>query len=61
MDVNDLLYGLAAMDPRTTHGGTPAELRCRYIFKYYNKSQSGYLNLEELKYVTVTVLNLLHF
>jgi hypothetical protein len=49
--VDDMLHGLAAMDPRTTHGGVPAELRCRYIFKYYNVSQSGHLDLEELKYV----------
>ena len=46
-----MLHGLAAMDPRTTHGGIPAELRCRYIFKYYNATETGYLNLEELKYV----------
>ena len=50
MDVNDVLHGMAAMDPRTVHGGVPAELRCRYIFKYYNVSQTGFLNLDELKY-----------
>ena len=48
--MNDVLHGLAAMDPRTGHGGTPAELRCRYIFSYYNKTRSGSLNLDELKY-----------
>ena len=53
MDIDDILHGLAAMDPRTTHGGIPAELRCRYIFKYYNASETGYLNLDELKYVNV--------
>jgi len=30
----DILYGLAAIDPGTPHGGPPAEIRCRYIFRY---------------------------
>ncbi len=37
---NDLLLGLAAMEPSTQHGGTPAEQRCRYIFRYYTFSDS---------------------
>ena len=35
LNYNDLLLGLAAMEPTTQHGGTPAEQRCRYIFRYY--------------------------
>ncbi len=37
---NDLLLGLAAMEPGTQHGGTPAEQRCRYIFRYYTFNDS---------------------
>ena len=32
---SEFLIGLAAMDPQTQHGSTPAEQRCRYIFRYY--------------------------
>ncbi len=32
---NEFLIGLACMDPNTQHGSTPAEQRCRYIFRYY--------------------------
>lgn len=44
-----LLLGLAAMEPTTQHGGAPAEQRCRYIFRYYDQDQDGYLQFEEFK------------
>ena len=37
---NDLLVALAAMEPSTQHGGTPAEQRCRYIFRFYTFNDS---------------------
>ena len=35
LSFNDFLFGMAALEPNTQHGGTPAEQRCRYIFRYY--------------------------
>jgi hypothetical protein len=29
------------------HGGFSGEMRCRYIFKFYNKTHSDKLNFEE--------------
>ncbi|KAG1662723.1 hypothetical protein GQR58_020773 [Nymphon striatum] len=49
LHIKDLILGLAAMEPNIQHGGVPAELRCRYIFRYYNESSSGYLSREEFK------------
>ncbi|CAM2698450.1 unnamed protein product [Rotaria socialis] len=45
----DYLIGLAAMDPNTSHGGTPAELRCRYIFRFYNAKNTGLMSIEEFR------------
>jgi hypothetical protein len=30
----DFLSGIAVIEPGTQHGGPPAEVRCRYIFRY---------------------------
>jgi diadenosine tetraphosphatase ApaH/serine/threonine PP2A family protein phosphatase/Ca2+-binding EF-hand superfamily protein len=45
----DYLLGLAAMEPCTQHGGAPAELRCRYIFRYYNQMNDGQLHPSEFR------------
>ena len=45
----DVLLGLSAMEPATPHGGTPAELRCRYIFRYYDRDCDGHLSTEEFR------------
>lgn len=45
----DYLLGLAALDPNTQHGGIPAEQRCRYIFRYYNKTNNQRLTFDEFK------------
>jgi len=47
----DVLLGLAAMEPSTQHGGMPAEMRCRYIFRYYDRNADGHLQFEEFKWV----------
>ncbi|CAM4864746.1 unnamed protein product [Rotaria socialis] len=48
---SDYLLGLAAMDPSTSHGGAPAEQRCRYIFRFYNLKNTGSMTLEEFRQV----------
>lgn len=46
---HELLLGLAAMDRSTAHGGHSGELRCGYIFRYYDQNHDGYLNAAELR------------
>ncbi|CAF1531624.1 unnamed protein product, partial [Adineta steineri] len=46
---SDYLLGLAAMDPSTSHGGAPAEQRCRYIFRFYNIKNNGNMSVEEFR------------
>jgi len=45
---HELLLGLAAMDRSTAHGGHVGELRCAYIFRYYDSNRDGQLNVSEL-------------
>lgn len=45
----DYLLGLAAMEPCTQHGGAPAELRCRYIFRYYDENGDSQLEMSEFR------------
>lgn len=45
----DVLLGMAALEPTTQHGGMPAEMRCRYIFRYYDKNADGFLQFAEFK------------
>lgn len=46
---HELLLGLAAMDRATAHGGQSGELRCAYIFRYYDTNGDGLLNAKELR------------
>lgn len=34
LSYREFLFILAAIDPYTAHGGGPAEIRCRYMFRY---------------------------
>ncbi|XP_055327450.1 uncharacterized protein LOC129580802 [Paramacrobiotus metropolitanus] len=43
------LAGICAMNPTTPHGGVPAELRCRFMFRYYDKNSDRILSAEEFK------------
>ena len=52
----DVLFGVAAMDRSTPHGGPSGELRCRYIFKFYSTEQEGFLSFDEFKYVAIKSL-----
>ncbi|KAL9982177.1 hypothetical protein ACROYT_G010988 [Oculina patagonica] len=45
----EVLFGVAAMDPSTPHGGPSGELRCRYLFKFYSSEQDAFLSFEEFK------------
>jgi Ca2+-binding EF-hand superfamily protein len=54
----DYLLGLAAMDFNTSHGGGPAELRCRYIFRFYNTKNNGSMSIEEFRDLHSDVVNL---
>ncbi|GFR58629.1 serine/threonine-protein phosphatase [Elysia marginata] len=45
----ELLHGLAAMEPCTQHGGLPAEMRCRYMFRFYDLNSDGFLQFDEFK------------
>ncbi|XP_064619009.1 uncharacterized protein LOC135482684 [Lineus longissimus] len=49
LNFRDILLGLAAMEPSTQHGGTPAEMRCRYIFRFYDSNGDGLLQFAEYK------------
>ncbi|KAK3587623.1 hypothetical protein CHS0354_032831 [Potamilus streckersoni] len=51
----DVLLGLAAMEPCTQHGGMPAEMRCRYIFRYYDENSDGFLQFEEFKKLVLDI------
>lgn len=46
---HDYLVGMAAMEPHTQHGGMPAEIRCRYIFRFYDKNSDGLLQPDEFR------------
>ena len=56
----DILLGFAALEPATQHGGMPAEMRCRYIFRYYDQNLDGYLQFDEFKYVPHSTSKLSH-
>uniref|UniRef100_A0A2C9JU28 Serine/threonine-protein phosphatase n=1 Tax=Biomphalaria glabrata TaxID=6526 RepID=A0A2C9JU28_BIOGL len=49
LSFKDVLHGLAALEPCTQHGGLPAEMRCRYMFRYYDKNGDGFLQFDEFK------------
>jgi len=42
----DVLLGLAAMEPTTQHGGMPAEMRCRYIFRSWTDKNHNYITVQ---------------
>lgn len=45
----EVLVGLATLEPCTQHGGMPAEMRCRYMFRYYDTNCDGFLQFDEFK------------
>lgn len=55
---HELLLGLAAMDRSTAHGGHVGEIRCSYIFRYYDSNSSGQLGPSDLKQMAYDMLRL---
>ncbi|ELU04421.1 hypothetical protein CAPTEDRAFT_110040, partial [Capitella teleta] len=49
LSFHEVLLGLAAMEPCTPHGSTPAEMRCHYIFRYYDVNSDNHLQFTEFK------------
>ena len=43
----EFVSGLAACEPTTPHGDICGEVRCRYIFRYYDKNRDNKLHFEE--------------
>ena len=48
LSFEDLVVGMAALDPNTTHGGVWNGLRAQYIFRCYDRDGDGALSLPEL-------------
>ena len=46
---SEFLLGFAALEIATSHNGKNGEIRCGYIFRYYNASANGQMNINELK------------
>ncbi|CAH1113640.1 unnamed protein product [Psylliodes chrysocephalus] len=45
----EYLFLLAAIDPATTHGGAAAEIRSRYLFKFYDQDRDGLIKGDDFK------------
>ncbi|XP_023026420.1 uncharacterized protein isoform X2 [Leptinotarsa decemlineata] len=49
----EFLYFLACIDPNTAHGGAAAEIRCRYMFRYYDRDRDDFLKFDEMKNIVL--------
>lgn len=49
LSFRDMVTGLAASEHCTEHGGCQAEIRCRYIFRYYDVDDNGKLEFDDFK------------
>lgn len=58
LSFHEFLLGLAAMDKTTHHGGHPGELRCGYIFRYYDANNDNHLDSTEMARMTYDILRL---
>ncbi|XP_074596477.1 uncharacterized protein LOC141851628 [Brevipalpus obovatus] len=58
LSFHEFLLGLAAMDKQTHHGGHPGELRCGYIFRYYDANTDNILDNIEMARMTYDILRL---
>lgn len=55
LSFHELLLGLGAIDQATQHGGHPGELRCGYIFRYYDVNNDGYLDYNDIYRMTCDI------
>lgn len=44
----DVLSALACLEPSTAHGDISGEMRCRFIFRFYDRDDDGFLSNAEL-------------
>ncbi|XP_018322208.1 uncharacterized protein LOC108734935 isoform X2 [Agrilus planipennis] len=51
LSFRDFLYILAAIEPGTIHGGGAAEIRCKFIFRYYDRDRDNVLSPTEFKLI----------
>ncbi|XP_017773342.1 PREDICTED: uncharacterized protein LOC108560344 [Nicrophorus vespilloides] len=49
LSFKDYICILATMEPSTNHGGISGEVRCRYIFRFFDRDRDGHINYKELK------------
>ncbi|KAI5636045.1 calcineurin-like phosphoesterase domain-containing protein [Phthorimaea operculella] len=49
LSFQEMLLWCAATEPGTQHGGIPAEIRCRYIFRYFDCNRDQKLEYVEFK------------
>ncbi|KAJ2953956.1 hypothetical protein O0L34_g1593 [Tuta absoluta] len=49
LSFQELLLWCAATEPATQHGGIPAEIRCQYIFRYFDSNRDQKLEYVEFK------------
>ncbi|RWS08203.1 Calcineurin-like protein phosphoesterase [Dinothrombium tinctorium] len=55
---HEFLLGLAALDKHTHQGGHTGELRCGYIFRYYDLNSDGVLDHSEMIRLVTDILRL---
>ncbi|XP_047987748.1 uncharacterized protein LOC125227465 [Leguminivora glycinivorella] len=49
LSFHDLLMWIAALEPVTQHSGSTAEIRCKYIFRYFDSDRDQKLDYAEFK------------
>lgn len=49
LTLQELQLGLCALDPTTPHGAIPGQLRCQFIYRFYNTSGKGLLTFSDFK------------
>ncbi|XP_049951483.1 uncharacterized protein LOC126458453 [Schistocerca serialis cubense] len=47
LSFRDFLYIIAALEPMTSHVGAAAEIRCRYIYRFFSKRQGDGMDFED--------------
>ncbi|RWS03135.1 Calcineurin-like protein phosphoesterase [Dinothrombium tinctorium] len=56
LSFHEFVLGIAAMDKSTPHGGRSGELRCGYIFRFYDANCDNLLDYNEIKAMTYDIL-----
>ncbi|RWS00809.1 Calcineurin-like protein phosphoesterase, partial [Dinothrombium tinctorium] len=56
LSYHEFILGIAALDKNTTHGGRSGELRCGYIFRFYDANNDNLLDYNDMKALTYDML-----